>query len=76
MEREATGGVRLDGRETASSSPAEPAIHRASRLRRRLRPNWMAAQAQTDASYLLPHRASGECPLKTVLLDDEGYPVQ
>ena len=51
--------VRLNGRKTAIFRPAEPTIHRASGLRRRPRPNWMAAQAQTGASCFLPHRSSG-----------------
>ena len=47
-EREATGGVRLDGRRPTSSSPAAPAIHWAGRLRRPLRPHWIATQGPTD----------------------------
>jgi Transposase DDE domain group 1 len=45
-----------------SGRPTEPAICQASGHWRRPRPNWMAAQAQTGASYPLPHQASGECP--------------
>jgi len=44
MGREETGEVRLDGRKTASSSPAELAIHRAGSLRRQLRPNRITTQ--------------------------------
>ncbi len=68
VEGEATGEVRLDGRETTSSSPAEPAqpaIYRAgSSLRRRLRPTWVATQAPMGGPCPAPSRASGEYRVK------------
>jgi transposase len=57
-DREPTGEVRLDGgRETTSSSPAqpaEPAIYRAGGLRRRLRPRWIATQAPMGGPCPVP----------------------
>jgi hypothetical protein len=55
-----TGEVRLDGRKTTSSSPAETAIDRAGRLRPHLRPSWIATQAPMGGPARTA-RASGEC---------------
>ncbi len=61
-----TGGDRECCRRGGSGRPDSSGelVKRAGSLRRRLRPNWMAAQAQTGAPCPLPHRASGECPLE------------
>ena len=50
--------VRLDGTETTSSSPAEPATYRASSLRRHWRPNWITTHPRYADSNPVPLRAS------------------